>query len=84
MTVSDDSPAHRHVSRDLRPRPTRGALTGAASDADAAIDVDRRVADLSVRDVLDAVRAGTLDRADALNAERRGRQRASLLDSLGG
>lgn len=66
------------------PAPRR-ELTGAATpredDGVAGWLIDQ-VRSMTVNDVLGAVRAGTLERADALVAERAGKRRASLLGAL--
>ena len=61
----------------LTPRPR--SLTGAATPEDWLVE---QVSAMTVADVLSAVRAGTLERVDALAAERAGKQRASLVGAL--
>lgn len=60
------------------------ALTGAATPAPDGPQpwLVEQVRAMTVADVLDAVRAGTLERVDALAAERAGKSRASLLGAL--
>ena len=68
--------------RTQRPRQaqqTPQALTGAATPEDWLVE---QVRGMTVNDVLGAVRAGTLERDDALAAERAGKGRASLLGAL--
>lgn len=67
------------TQRPRQAQQTSQTLTGAATPEDWLVE---QVRGMTVNDVVSAVRAGTLERADALAAERAGKARASLVGAL--